>query len=87
MRSTTDLLEELDGLTREAVAYLIRLEVVTPVGRARGRGRPFAFSDRDAELIRYIWRWRREGFTWEAAVRKAESQVRQPSLLPPEATA
>lgn len=87
MRSTTDLLDELEGLTREAVAYLIRLEVVTPAGRGAGRGRPFTFTDRDAELIRLVWQARTEGFTWEAAVRRAQSEVVQPSLLPPGATA
>ena len=82
MKSTSDLLQENEGLTRETVAYLVRLEAVRPVGRGPGRGRPFTFSDRDAELIRLIWAARREGFTWEAALARARERLLQPALLP-----
>lgn len=82
MKSTTDLLSENPGLTRETVAYLVRLEAVTPVGRGPGRGRPFTFSDNDAELITLIWAARREGFTWDAALARARQQHLQPALIP-----
>lgn len=82
MKSTTDLLQENEGLTREAIAYLVRMEAVKPTGRGPGRGRPFTFSDRDAELIQLIWRAKREGYTWDAALSRARERLVQPSLLP-----
>lgn len=82
MRSTTEIVEEMPGLTREAVAYLVRLGVVTPVGRGPGKGRPFVFSDTDAALIQLIQTERDAGYTLTVAIRRARNNLRQPSLLP-----
>lgn len=81
MKSTTELLRSIDGLTREHLSFLVRRGSITPIGRGPGRGRPFVFSDDDATVIALVVQRRALGHTWDSAVAFARDQVRQPALF------
>lgn len=81
MKTTTDIVRAIgQGFTRDHLAQLVRKKIVRPTGRTNLRGKPMAFRDRDVELVRLVWRFKLEGFTWDAAVERARSAFQNPTL-------
>lgn len=81
-KTTTEIVDSIGGrFNRECLRRLVDRGWIKPVGRSASRGHPREFRDEDLERIRLAWKFKQDGYTWDAACEKADFEFKNPSLL------